>query len=215
MNGLVSQWADYFPDFMQGFAITVELTMLALLVGLPFGTALAWLSNATHRWLRAAAVTVVEFGRGTPGLIVLYIAYFGLPSIHVSLSAFTAAVAALGFSTGAYTSEIIRAGIRSIDVGQSEAAAALGLSPVKQMALVILPQAFRKVIPPLIGFAILLYQGTSLAFKITVPELTSRAYDVASITYQWTSALVLAGIIYAVPALLVTLFTAHLQGRSR
>ncbi len=89
-------------------------------------------------------------------------------------------------------------------VGHREAARALSLTPAQELRLVVLPQALRKVIPPLIGFAIILYQGTSLAFAIGVPELLSRAYNAASITFQFTAALTLAGVMYAVVSLAAT-----------
>jgi polar amino acid transport system permease protein len=150
------------------------------------------------RWV---ALTLVELGRGAPGLIVLYLVYYGLPQVGLTLENFLAATVALGISTGAYTSEIIRAGLNAVPRGQREAARALGLSPFKELRLVVLPQALRIVIPPLVGFAIVLYQGTSLAFAISTPELLSRAYNAASISFQYTAALTLAGVMYAVLSL--------------
>lgn len=206
MIDIISPWPEFIRLFLPGLWVTLQLTVVALLIGIPAGTVFAILSDSPSKVLRRATIVVVEIGRGTPGLIVLYIAYFGLPQVGVVLSAFLAAAAGLGFSTGAYTSEIIRAGIRSVPAGQREAGAALSLTQWQEMRLIVLPQALRKVIPPLIGFGILLYQGTSLAYAISVPELLSRAYNVASLTYQFASALILAGLMYSVITLTITVF---------
>ena len=197
-------WIEYLPEFLQGLWVTIQLTFWALLFGLPLGTFFALVGMHSRKVIRYASITVVEIGRGIPGLVVLYVVYFGLPQVDLVLPAFIAAVIGLAFTTAAYTSEIIRGGIRSMDRGQFEAAAALSLSSAQGMRLVILPQAIKKVIPPLIGFGVLLYQGTSLAYAISVPELLSRAYNVATITYQFTSALLLAGLMYAAISLTVT-----------
>ena len=200
-------WAGYFPEFLQGLGVTIQLTFFALLIGIPLGAIFALLGLHSRRIVRYASIALVEIGRGIPGLVVLYLVYFGFPQVDLVLPAFASAVIGLAFTTAAYTSEIIRGGIRSIDRGQFEAAAALSLSPSQEMMLVILPQAIKRVIPPLIGFGVLLYQGTSLAYAISVPELLSRAYNTATITYQFTSAFLLAGVMYAVISLAVTMLS--------
>ncbi|MCW2500317.1 MAG: amino acid transporter [Frankiales bacterium] len=198
---LLQEWQNFLPDFLPGLWVTVKLTVSSLCVGLPLGVLLATGTTARGRAVRWVALTLVELGRGAPGLIVLYLVYYGLPQVGLTLENFLAATVALGISTGAYTSEIIRAGLNAVPRGQREAARALGLSPFKELRLVVLPQALRIVIPPLVGFAIVLYQGTSLAFAISTPELLSRAYNAASISFQYTAALTLAGVMYAVLSL--------------
>ena len=213
-NGLIDQWVEFFPQFLPGLAVTLELTVAALAIGLPLGVILAVSVSSRGRPLRWTAVVLVEFGRGLPGLLVLYLVYFGLPQIGIALPNFFAAAVALALSTGAYTSEIFRAGILAVPAGHREAARALGLSPWKELRLVVLPQAIRTVIPPLVGFAIILYQGTSLAFAISTPELLSVAYNTASITFQFTAALTLAGLMYAVVSLVaVALISGRGTGR--
>lgn len=199
---LLSQWQAFFPDFLQGLEVTLELTVTSLVVGLPLGVLLALGSMSAQRIIKWSTIAVVELGRGVPGLIVLYLVYYGLPQVHVTLTSFVSGTVALGFSTGAYTAEIFRAGINAVPHGQREASQALGLSRSKELRLVVLPQAIRIVLPPLVGFAILLYQATSLAFAISVPELLSHAYNDATITYQFTAALTLAGAMYAVVSLI-------------
>lgn len=204
MSDLLAQWVDLLPDLAPGLWVTIQLTLASLAVGLPVGTLLAIGASARTRWVRWPVVVVVEVGRGIPGLVVLYLVYRGLPQVGLTLDAFLSAVVGLAFSTAAYSSEIIRAGIASVPPGQREACQALSLTTAQELRLVVLPQALRTVIPPLIGFSIILYQGTSLAFAIGVPELLSRAYNAASITYQFTAALTLAGLLYAAISLTAT-----------
>ncbi|WGX95853.1 amino acid ABC transporter permease [Nocardioides sp. L-11A] len=198
-----SEWHAYLPDYLDGLTVTLRLTGVSLLVGLPLGVALALALTAPSKAIRRPAVLVVEIGRGAPALVVLYFVYYGLPQLSLTWSSFACATIALGFTTAAYTADIFRAGVNSIPVGHREAAQALGLSHGKELRLIVLPQAIRVVVPPLVGFCILLYQGTSLAYAVSVPELLSRAYSQASITYQFTTTLILAGLVYAALSLAV------------
>jgi polar amino acid transport system permease protein len=198
----LQQWQEFFPEFLPGLWVTLELTVASLALGFPLGAALAVAVSSSRRAIRWPSIALVELGRGTPGLIVLYLVYYGLPQAGLTLPNFLAATVALAISTAAYSSEIFRAGLLAVPAGQREASKALGLRPLKEFRLVVLPQALKFVIPPLIGFAIILYQATSLAFAISTPELLSRAYNAASITFQFTAALTLAGGMYAVISLL-------------
>lgn len=193
----IDEWWTLFPSFLTGLLVSLELTVSALAVGLPLGILLALGSIVPQPYVRWPVIVIVEIGRGAPGLIVLYLVYFGLPQFNLTLSSFVSATIALGFTAGAYTAEIFRAGINAVPSGQREASRALGLGWVKELRLVILPQAVKVVIPPLVGFGILLFQGTSLAFVISVPELLSIAYNNASITYEFFGSLTLAGAMYA------------------
>lgn len=199
---MLHEWQEYLPDFLAGLKVTLTLTGVSLFAGLPLGLLMALAMTSHHRVIRWPAILLVEVGRGAPALVVLYFVYYGLPQLDLTWSSFVCATIALGFTTAAYTADIFRAGINSIPVGHREACQALGLSHAKEMRLVVLPQAIKVVIPPLVGFCILLYQGTSLAFAVSVPELLSRAYSQASITYQFTATLTLAGLVYAAISLL-------------
>lgn len=198
---MLQLWQGYLPSFLDGLRVTMELTGTSLLIGLPLGVVLALASTASKRVIRWTFIAVVEIGRGAPALIVLYFVYYGLPQLHLTWSSFISAMIALGFETGAYTAEIFRAGINAVPAGQREASQALGLSRSKELRLIVLPQALRLVVPPVVGFSILLFQTTSLAYAVSVPELLSRAYNEASITYQFTATLTLAGVMYAVISL--------------
>lgn len=204
---IFSQWADLFPKLAPGLWVSVKLTLAALVIGLLVGLAFALAGTSRRAWLKWSSIGLVELGRGLPGLIMLYLVYYGLPQLGLTLGNFVAASVALGLTTGAYMSEIMRAGISAVPRGQREASRALGLSPWKELRLVVLPQALRIVVPPLIGYAIILFQGTSLAFAISTPELLSRAYNAASISFQYTAALTLAGVMYLVISLAGVLLT--------
>jgi ABC-type amino acid transport system permease subunit len=115
-----------------------------------------------------------------------------------ALSSFASATIALACTTGAYTSEIIRAGLDAVPHGQKEAAAAIGLSGLDALRFVILPQGLRVSVPPLFSFSILMLQASSLCFAIALPELVSQAYVIGSNTFRYMSILVLAGLLYAV-----------------
>jgi polar amino acid transport system permease protein len=128
---------------------------------------------------------------------MLQLVYFGLPQVDVKLSSFVAAVATLAFVAAAYMSEIVRAGLDAVPAGQREAARAVGLRGRDELRFVVLPQAFRIALPPLLNFAIVVFQVTSLAFVIAVPELLSKAYELGSATFRQLDYLTLAGLVYA------------------
>ena len=211
----MDQWREFFPILLPGLWLSIKLAVAALVVGLPFGVALAVGATSRHTWVKWPVIGIVELGRGTPGLIVLYLVYYGLPQVGLTFQNFLAATIGLGISTAAYTSEIFRGGLLAVPRGQREASRALGLKPMKELRLVVLPQALRIVIPPLIGWAILLFQSTSLTFAISTPELLSRAYNAASITFQFTAALTLAGAMYAAISLTAVALAGTPQALTR
>lgn len=201
MHDLLSFWFEALPHILSGLWVSIEICMLSLTVGIPLGMLFAVLQRTAPRPIQWVIVAIVEIGRGAPALVILYLAYFGLPELGLTASAMFSAVAGLGFSTAAYTSEIFRAALQSVPGEQFEAADTVGLSAYDKYRYVILPLTIRIAIPPLLSFCIVLFQGTSLCFAIAVPELLSRAYNYASITFRYLPVLSLAGIIYAVIAI--------------
>ncbi len=214
MIDFFAEWVRLFPDLLPGLWVTIQLTVLSLLFGLPIGITLAVGASSPLRWVRWPVIAVVEIGRGAPALILLYVVYYGLPQLGVLLSSFPAAVLSIALTTGAYSSEVFRAGLQSVPRGQREASRALGLSSWNEFRLVVLPQAVRIVIPPLIGLSIIVFQGTSLAYAVSVPELLARAYNAGNITYQFMPPLTLAGAMYAIVSLVgVALLTLRRRKR--
>jgi polar amino acid transport system permease protein len=194
---LISDWIDQLPTLGDGLRVSLLLTGFSLLIGLPGSVLLAVLVSARNRAVHVVAVGVVELGRGMPALVMLQLVYFGLPQAHLRLGSFAAAVASLSYVGAAYMSEIVRAGLEAVPGGQREAARAVGMSPRDEFRFVVLPQALRIATPPLLNFAIVLFQVTSLAFVIAVPELLSKAYELGSATFRQLEYLTLAGLIYA------------------
>ncbi|HVG97616.1 MAG TPA: amino acid ABC transporter permease [Chloroflexota bacterium] len=184
------------PLFWEGFKITVALGVLALLLALILGVIFAVLRSVPVRPLRAIGTAYVEFFRNTPLLVQTFFAYFGLGAAGIRLPAFTAAFLALGVYTGAFVTEAIRAGILAVDRGQYEAARSLGLSYVKMMRYVVLPQAFATTVPPLGNLAIALAKNTSLASSIAVADLLYNANLINSRTFATYEVFAFVGLCY-------------------
>jgi polar amino acid transport system permease protein len=165
------------------------------------------------RLINLASLCVVEIGRGAPALVVLQFAYFGLPQGGLTLSSFAAAVVALAWNTGAYTSEIIRAGLESVPFGEIEASSAMGMMRVDTLRFVIIPQGLRVAAPALLGFAAAMLQASSLCFAIALPELTSNAYVIGTNTFRYMEILSLAGILYAAICVPATIAVGVLEQR--
>jgi polar amino acid transport system permease protein len=195
-TSLFASWGEWLPRLLDGLWTSVQLAGVSLAIGIPAGLVLALMTSGRSRALRTVALIVVEVGRGTPALVVLQFVYFGLPSVGLSLASFVAGVAALSLTTAAYTSEILRAGLQAVPGGESEAAAALGMSHGDTLRFIVIPQGVRIAIPSLMGFAILIFQATSLTFTIAVTELLSQAYSIGAATFRYLDVLVLAGLLY-------------------
>lgn len=206
-------WAASFPTLLQGLGVSLRLTILSIIIGLPCGLLLALGSSSRLRPLRWLTIAVVEIGRGTPALVVLQIFYFGLPSYKITLSSFVAAMLAISLTTAAYTSEIIRGAIQSVPDGHVEAAAAMGMSRADTLRFVILPQGMRVALPTLMGFAVLIFQMTSLAYTIAVPELLSQGYSIGSSSFRYLSILTLVGLMYAAITVPASALTDRLERR--
>ncbi|MFJ4153942.1 amino acid ABC transporter permease [Pseudomonas sp. NPDC089752] len=211
MTGTFNDWVEWFPRLWDGYLISLQVAALSLIIGIPLGLIWAIGGQAKVRSIRWFCVVLVELGRGGPVLILLQFLYFGLPTIGLTLSSLSASVAALAWSTGAYTSEIIRAGLNAVAVGQREASQTLGLSRADTLRIIVIPQGLRIALPPLLGFALLILQATSLCFTIALPELISAANDIGSETFQYMSILSLTGLMYALICIPATLAVNYLE----
>lgn len=205
--------ADSLLTLLGGLGLSLQITVISLALGLPLGVLFALGSSTRSRPVRWATIAVVEIGRGAPALIVLQFVYYGLPTAGITLASLPSAWIALAFTTASFSSEILRSGLDSVATGQREAAAALGLPRRESFRLVVLPQALRIALPGLLGFAVQIFQATSLTFAITVPELLSRAYSIGSSTFQYVPVLALAGLLYALVAIPSVRLVARLERR--
>jgi polar amino acid transport system permease protein len=213
MNDLFEAWMEWLPDLLDGYRLSLEVTGVSLAVGIPLGLLLALMVAGKPGVARSAALLFVEIGRGAPALILLQLCYFGLPSAGLTLTAFASACVALTCCTGAYTSEMIRAGLDAVPYGQKEAAAVLGLNGVDALRFVVIPQGLRVALPALLGFSVTMLQATSLCFTIALPELVSRASTIGSATFQYMQVLLLAGLLFAVVCVPATFAVSALEKR--
>ena len=211
---MIDSWGAWFLDLLPGLVVSLELTAMFLLLGLPYGLLLAVGGLQKSGLVRWPSLVVMELGRGVPALVLIYLVYFGLPQADLTLEAFLSASIALAISFGSYISEVFRSGFTTLPQGQLDAAAALGLPRSTTFRRVVLPQALKIVFPPLLGWTIVYFQATSLAFAIAVPELLSRAYTLATINFEYLSLLAAAGIMYAAICIPASLVVEHL-GRRR
>lgn len=184
------------PLLLRGAWVTLQIAALSTSIGIALGTLLGVAQTSKSkfaRWLVGLYVTII---RGIPMLIQITFAFFVLPQFGISLPAFWVAVVAIGLNSAAYVSQIIRAGIRSIGRGQMEAGRVLGLSPLQITRYVILPQAFRVVIPALGNEFITLVKDSSLASVIGVTELTKVGIFIRGRTFDALTVFAAVAMIY-------------------
>ena len=186
------------PQYWTGFLSTLSISMAAFAGALVIGIIACAMSIQPSRFIRAPAVAYVDLVRATPLLAQLYFLYFGLPSLGILMPELVVGVIALSLNSGAYVSEIIRSGIISIPIGQTEASASSGMSYWQQMRLVILPQALRPMVSPLIGQAIVLVKDSSLLSLISVLELTRVGQTLASERFMPVEGLATTAVCYLI-----------------
>lgn len=193
----------YQDSFIDGFIMTVLVSLVALVLSLLIGTIIAVMRISRVTILEWIGTAYVEFFRNTPLVIQIFFFYFGLPSIGINLSKFAVGSLGLAFYTGAFIAEAIRAGIQSVDSGQMEAARSSGLTYVQAMNLIILPQAFKIVVPPLGNQFLNLVKNSSILAIIAGGDLMYAA-DEAAVDYDVIP-------IYLVVALLYLIITIPLS----
>ena len=201
----------YFPMLLWGALVTVGITVVSMALAILLGLAIA-LARLYGPWpLRWLAVGYVEFFRGIPVLLLLYFLYYGLADMDVvNLHPLLAAIVGFGLNYAAYEAEIYRAGISSIPLGQWEAAASLGMSPVLTFRRIILPQAVRVILPPMTNDLVALFKDTSVVSVITVVELTKQ-YEIYSKSAGYLEiGLVTAGL-YLVMSVPLGYLSRHLE----
>ncbi len=172
-----------FDYLLIGALMTLKITAVSVLMGLVIGTFVGMGRLSKSRAFSWPASVYVEFLRGTPLLVQIFLIYYGLPSLGLNLKAFPAAVIALGINSGAYVAEIVRAGIQSVPKGQYEAARSLGMTHGQAMRYIILPQAFRNILPALGNEFIALLKDSSLVSVIGITELMKSGQIVISRTF--------------------------------
>ena len=188
--------ADRWPDFVAGAWLTIQLTVLSIALGFALGTVCALARVYGGPVVRRLVGAYVEAIRNTPLLIQIFIVYFGLSSLDLKLSADVSAVIALTVNMGAYSTEIMRAGIQSIQRTQLEAADCLGLTRLQAILHVVLLPAMERVYPALSSQFVLLMLASSITSQISVEELTATASLVQSDTYRSFEVYLVVAVVY-------------------
>lgn len=205
---------DNIPILLQGAVITIQITVMAVGCGFFIGMIAALANLSRFKIVRLLVKCYVELFRGTPLLVQIFMIYFALPMvIGQSINPYVAAVTACSINSGAYVSEFFRAGIQSIDKGQMEAGRSLGLTWAQTMRYIVMPQAFKAIIPPLGNEFIAMMKDTSLVSVIGFEELTRRGQLIIARTYGsfeiWTA----VAIIYLIMTLSISQLVAFLERR--
>ncbi|KFN17140.1 amino acid ABC transporter permease [Bacillus pseudomycoides] len=204
------------PYILKGLEVTLKIVAVSALVGFILGTLLALCKIARVRVLNIAADLYTSIFRGTPLVLQLMIIYFGVPQmIGYDIPAFLAAVLAFSLNSGAYMSEVIRAGIQAVDKGQTEAAMALGVPYRKMMKNIILPQALKNILPALVNEFATLTKESAVVTVIGATDLMRRAYIVGGETFKYLEPLLFVGLVYYILVIILTLVGKAIEGRMK
>ncbi|SDI01910.1 polar amino acid transport system permease protein [Pseudomonas flavescens] len=215
MSEFLQRCAEYLPILLQGAWLTIQVTvgslLLSTLLGLVWATmrvsgitALVWISSS-----------IINLLRGIPIIVLLFYIYFVMPDFGLSLSALQAGIIGLGIAYSAYQAENFRAGIEAIDKGQLEAAEAMGMSWWLMMRRVVLPQAFRIVLPPYGNTMIMMLKDSSQASTITVAELALQGKLIATSTFQNATVFTLVALLYLIMCVPLILLVRHFEKRGQ
>ncbi len=203
-----------FPYLMDGLKVTLYIFVIALILGFIIGLIVALLRLAPIKPLNWIAKSYINAIRGTPVIVQLFFIYFGLNTIPwISMDKTTAGIVTIAINAGAYFAEIIRAGIQSVDSGQAEAARSLGLTSTQTMRYIVLPQAFRRMLPTFTNQSIISLKDTSLLSIIGIADLTQRGQIQQAATYESFKIWLMVGVIYFIIIYALTLLANFLERR--
>jgi len=219
MQGLIDLVEKYFsisvikevlPYLLKGALFTVVFSAASEIIGIVIGLATSVVRVTRIKVLNQLAIVYVDLFRGTPLLMQIIFVYYALPYIGINLPATVAGIVALSINSGAYVTEIFRAGIESIDRGQMEAARSLGMSYIKAMRYIIIPQTIKRVLPPLTNEFVALIKDSSLLSVIAISELLRTAKEM--MTWKLNpSSLTAAAILYLVITLPLTRYVSYTE----
>ena len=202
------------PILLMGAGVTIEITAFSVAIGFFIGLFVGIARISQFKILQIMAAVFADCIRGTPLLVQIFLIYFALPmAIGQRVEPFIAAVAACGINSGAYVSEIFRAGIQAIDVGQMEAGRSLGLTWWQTMRFIILPQAFKNILPPLGNEFIAMLKDSSLVSVIGFEELTRRGQLIIAQTYGSFEIWMTVAVLYLIMTMAISRIVAFLEKR--
>ena len=211
-NSILLRYGGY---IFGGIALTLLLTAGSVFVSLVLGLVLSLARMSRRAWLRTPARIYIDFIRGTPALLHLFLVYFGLPAIGIPINPIPAFIVAFGLNGAAFMAEIYRSGIMSVAGEQMDNAKALGMSYALAMRRIVMPQAVYVSLPPTANFAISTVKDTSLALVIAIPEIMYRTYNVISYTFASIALLFIAAAVYLIVTLPLSQLTTFLERRSK
>lgn len=208
------------PLLFKGAGLTIGISAVALIFGIIFGTLFALIRMSPLKWLSALGMTYIEMIRGTPLLAQIFLFFYGLPylvqqlfDVPLNFNPLIAGTAILAINSSAYVAEIIRSGIQSIARGQTEASLSLGFTPTDTLRYIVLPQAFQRVVPPLLNEATTLLKNSSLLSTIMIVELVRVGQMITSRTYKPFEMYFAVGVIYLLMTIPMSIFAHKLEKR--
>lgn len=202
------------PQLAEGALFTLKLVVSSLCIAVPFGTILGILRYQRVPVLSAVAAVYIDLFRSSVMLVLICWCYYALPIlIGVNLSTFAACTLAIGLQMSAFMAEVVRGGIQSISPGQWEASRALGMGPNKSLRYIILPQAFRRMVPVFFLILIELIKNTALAGVVTYPEIFYQASTIASVSYRPIETFTLVGGMYFTIIFILSRIAQYTQRR--
>jgi polar amino acid transport system permease protein len=209
--GLDFDLAAWTPELLRGLVVTLEITALCVGMGVVFGLVLAIARLYGHALAYWPATVYINFFRGVPILVQLFLVYYGLPSIGLRLEPFTAGVLALGLNTSAYQAEYFRGAIRSLPAGQLVAARSIGMTRFQAIRSILLPQAVRVVIPPWSNELILMLKYSSIVFFATVTDLMGAGLLIAGESFRYFEVFILVAGLYLAVVLALTVILRAIE----
>lgn len=222
MGGLIEIITQYWPEYLSGTWLTIQLVVISAVFGVILAVPVALARLSQNRIVNGIATGYSLFFRGTPLLVQIFLIYFGLGQFDFVRDsvlwpflreAYVCALITFSLNTAAYSGEILRGGIRAVPRGEVEAARAAGMSTFTTYRLIILPRAFSIILPAYSNEVIILLKGTSLASTITMLELMGQSQLMASDTYQPIQVFAIAGVIYYALTLVITRLFHWLERR--
>lgn len=215
MSDFYTFFVRFLPELLKGAGITLLLTVEGLSAGFVLGLLATLARTYGSKFWRGLAIGYIELFRGTPLLVQLFLIYYGLPGLGITLSRELSAFLALGLNSGAYQAEYLRGSILAIGDSQMMAGRAIGMSRWKTIWYVILPQALRLAIPAWSNEPVSLLKSTAVVFLIAVPELMARAKSIAAKTYDPIGSYLAVALIYLAAVYILDAFLRWLERASR
>ncbi|WP_099362088.1 amino acid ABC transporter permease [Fredinandcohnia onubensis] len=206
---IIDQLIDSYPVFLKGMFLTLQVTIVAIFIAVFIGLLFAFFKISGKTILVKIADLYIYLVRGTPLIVQIFVFYFGLSALDISM--FWSVTLGLAFHNGAYIAEIFRGAIQSIDNGQMEAGQSLGMSRILTMRRIILPQAFRRAIPPLGNQFIIGLKDSSLAAFIGLNELFNVSTTLGSNNFDYMTYLLIVAIYYLILVLIFTILVGMLE----